>query len=205
MLLLVGEGNQLCFYRGAVARPYALYLSVVERRVGQSASQRVVHLLVCIACPARQLLQHPVFSHEAELVEVVFALLYLHVLKVHRPHVYAHRRAGLHPCASYSVACYAFGQVFHGRLGYASAWQLLASYVQQSVQEGSRRYHHALGSQFNAPHGLHSRGLAVLYYELAGLVLPDVEVGRRVEHLAPFPYKLASVALCPRAPHGRAF
>ena len=55
VLRAVGEGNELGFYRRTVARSDALDLSVVERRVGQSAPEHLVHLFVGVASPARQL------------------------------------------------------------------------------------------------------------------------------------------------------
>ena len=163
MLLLVGKGDKLGFYRRAVARPDALYLSVVQRRVGQCGHERGVNVGVGVASPARELLQRPACWHEAEAVEVVLALLHLHVLKVDRAAVDAHGRAGLHPSGGHSVARDALGEASDGRFGNASARQMLASDVQQSVEEGACGEHHALRAQLNAPHGAYAHGAAVLH------------------------------------------
>ena len=53
MLFFVGEGNEFGFYRGTVARPDALNLSVVEGRIGQSFLQYFVYFGVGIASPTR--------------------------------------------------------------------------------------------------------------------------------------------------------
>ena len=55
VLVLVGKGNQLCLYAGAVSGTYALYLSVVQRRLGKALSQALVNVGVCVRYPARQL------------------------------------------------------------------------------------------------------------------------------------------------------
>ena len=39
VLCLVGKGDNLCFNRGAIARAYTLYLSVVERRLGKALTK----------------------------------------------------------------------------------------------------------------------------------------------------------------------
>ena len=120
---------------------------------------------------------------------------------MHRTLVDAHGRSCLHPCRAYAVACDALGEAGHGRFGYASAGQLVAPDVHQSVEEGSGGHHHASRVQFHAPYSLYSNGSSVFHDQLACLILPDVEVGGIVEHRAPLPDELAAVALCTWAPY----
>ena len=203
MLVFVRKGHELGLDGRTVARTDALDLTVVEWGVGQSAAERLVNITVGVACPARKLAQDALRRHEAELMEIRFTLLYLHVLEVNRASVDAYRRARLHPGGGYSVACYALGEMRYGRLGDASARHHAPSDVHEAVQECPGRDHDAACPQLGAPYRAHSGGAAVLNDELVGLVLPDVKPLRRVERRAPLPNELLAVALCPRAPHGR--
>ena len=57
MLLFVGEGDNLGFDAGAIARTDTLNLSVEQGRIRQPFAQNPVHFFVGIAGPALQLLQ----------------------------------------------------------------------------------------------------------------------------------------------------
>ena len=78
MLWLVGESHNLCFDTWAIARSYALDLSIEKGRVGQSATQYFVHFFVGIASPALQLFQLSRLAHEREAMEVIFSVLGIH-------------------------------------------------------------------------------------------------------------------------------
>ena len=96
MLILVGERHEFGFYRRAVARSGGLNLTVVERRFGNGSAQRVVHLLISICGPARQLLQMSRGCHVRETVIIGFAGLAFHILEVYRAAVDTYRCARLH-------------------------------------------------------------------------------------------------------------
>ena len=203
MLVLVGEGYELRLDRRAVARSGRLYLSVVEWGVGDGCAQRVVHLLVGVCRPAWQLFEMSWRRHIRESVIVGLARLFLHILEVNRAAVDAHRCAGLHSRCCYAVSGDALGEVEHGWLGASASWHLMLAHVHESVEECSGCYHYCLCSERDAPHRLYAHRLAVLYDQLAGFVLPDVEVVGAVELRAPFPDELAAVALRSRAPYCR--
>ena len=57
MLLFVGEGDNLGFDAGAIARTDTLNLSVEQGRIRQPFAQNPVHFFVGIAGPALKLLQ----------------------------------------------------------------------------------------------------------------------------------------------------
>ena len=173
-----------------------------------------MYSLVGVACPARQLLKNLVRCEEAELMEVVLALLYLHFIEMHRALVYPHGCAGLHPFRTDAVACYALGEMRHGWLCAPSSSHHLTPYVHQSVEESAGGHHHSLCSQLCPPDGPYSRHLRLFFaigvgilmrQQLVCLVLPDAEVGRVVEHAPPFPNEFCAVALSSRAPYGRTF
>ena len=164
-----------------------------------------MHLGVGVAYPAWQLWQLAVFVEETELVERVLAVLSLHVFEMHRPTVYPHGCARLHPVTAYAMAGDALREVVCRRLGDAPTLHLARSDMHQSVEERARREHDAPGVERGAPDGFHAHGHTVFHQQLLHLVLPDVEVRRVVERLSPFPNEFAAVALCPGTPHGRSF
>ena len=105
----------------------------------------------------------------------------------------------------------ALGQLQRGWFGTATARQFHASDVHQTIQEGAGGENDALGIESHAEVGLDTRGdghlpssqRGGLCKKMADLVLPDVQVGGVLQHLAPRPDELAAVALRTRAPHGR--
>ena len=84
MAVFVGEGDNLRLDAGAVAWPYALYLSVVEGRAVEGFAQHRVARLVGVEGVARELTQGGALwgIHIGELMEVLFALLHTHLLEV---------------------------------------------------------------------------------------------------------------------------
>ena len=136
---------------------------------------------------------------------VGFARLTLHILEVYATTVDAYRRTRLHSLRRYAVTRDALREVKDGRFGASASRYLLPSHVHQSVKERARCDDYSLCTERHAPDRLHAYRLSVLDKQLAGFVLPDVEVVHTVETGAPFPYKLSSVALCTRAPYCRTF
>ena len=97
MLLAVGEYDQFSLYAGAISRSDALDLSVVEGRIFKALAQRIVHLLVGIARPARKLLQRACIADERKAMIVGFTGFYAHIFEMDGPSVYSHGGTGLHP------------------------------------------------------------------------------------------------------------
>ena len=137
VLRFVGKGDQLGLYAWTVSRTNALYLSIEEWRVGQGRSQTLVNLWVGIGYPAGQLSHGPSFAHERELVEVVLAVLALHLIEVHAPAIYPHRCTCLHTSGGDAVSGDALGEVQAGWLGASSARPLCLADVHKPVEEGS--------------------------------------------------------------------
>ena len=179
-----------------------------------------MNLRVGVALPARQLGQWARFAHIREAVEVVLAVLLSHILKMNAPLVNAHRRSCFHSSRVYAVLRDALRQSFGSRLRYTSALHHPSSDVHQSVQERTGCQYHAWCPKFSTPDGLHARYsfslslylfcLSLYYsdrlnYQLLNLVLPDVQISRFIEHAAPLPDELATVALRPRTPYGWPF
>ena len=166
-----------------------------------------MHLLIGVARPARQLWQLTVRPEERELVVVVLAGLFLHVLEVDRALVDAYRSAGFHPCLSHTPSLDAFGEVVDGGFGAASALDFPSADVHEAVEEGAGGDDDGPGAEFHAPYCSHSydRPRGAVDEELVGLVLEDVEVRGVVEDMSPLPDELPAVALCPRTPHCRSF
>ena len=205
VLVSVGKRHEFCLYRRTITRTYRLYLSVVKRRVSQTAPKRFVNFLIRVAFPTRQLFQATRLSHVTKLMVVVLALLNGHVLKVYASLVYAHGCSRLHPSHLNAILGNALGKMENGRFGNPSPNHLLPSDVHQTIEKCSCGYHDALSSQFSTPDSLHANRLAILYEQLVGLVLPDVQVVGIVECCSPLPDKLTPVALSAWRPNGRSF
>ena len=83
VLPFVGKCGEFSLYRRAISWSDALYLSIIQRRVVDGLEQGAVHFRVGVASPARQLFQCFALAHKTELVEVQFAGLLFHILKMH--------------------------------------------------------------------------------------------------------------------------
>ena len=195
MLVLVGEGDELRLYARTVAWTGGLYLSVEQRRVVKVGFQYVVYALVGVASPAGQLFQNAVRGHVAELMKVSLAVLPLGIFEVYRALVKSYGCARLHSCGANAPSRDGLGEVCNGRLGAASAWNLMSSDVHQTVEKGAGRDDDTLCAYLYAPYRAHADGFPVLYEQLVGLILPDVEIGGAVKSRPPPPDKLSSVAL----------
>ena len=99
----------------------------------------------------------------------------------------------------------ALRQVRNGRFGDASASNHFAPDVHQAVEKRARGDDNGLGPQLDAPDSAHADGLSVLYQQLIGLILPDVQTVGFIDMAPPFPDEFPAVALRPRAPDGRSF
>lgn len=98
-----------------------------------------MHLLIGVARPARQLWQLAVRTEERELMIVVLAGLFLHILEVNRALVDAHRSAGFHPSLSHSPPLDTLSEVVDGGFGAASALNFPSADVHEAVEEACRR------------------------------------------------------------------
>ena len=96
MIVAIGEGDQFGLNAWAIAWPYAVYLSIVKGRISQSIAQNGVYISIGIASPARELRQRAFRTDIGETVIVGFARLLLHIFKIYRAGVNAHRRSGFH-------------------------------------------------------------------------------------------------------------
>ena len=76
-MILVGKRHYLGLDARTVTRAYALDLSVVEWRVGQTATEYLVNLLVGLNCPAWHLLKRLMclIIKEGELMKIHFSIL----------------------------------------------------------------------------------------------------------------------------------
>ncbi len=148
VLGLVGKGDDFRFYGRAVARAYALYLSVVQGRVGQPPAKHFVGGFggidgVAGAAPQRMLGGGPV----GKAVEVFFVGLLCGEGPVYAASVDAHGGASFHACGFESEGCELLGDAVACRLGYASAGQLYAPYVHEAVEESAVGEHYLRGRE----------------------------------------------------------
>ena len=140
---------------------------------------------------------------ERELMIVGLSRLWFHLIKVYRTAVNAHRGTRLHAIRTNPMARNALCKVVNSRLCTSSTLHLSLTDMHQSVEEGSRSDNHCTCIDINTPYRFDTQYLTILYQQLVGLVLKDVEIVRMVEYCAPFPDKFTTVTLCSRTPNGR--
>ena len=138
-------------------------------------------------------------------MEIGLAVLPLHEAEIDAAAVDAHGCTRLHASVAYAVCGDALGQTFRRRFRHSSALHFRAANVHESVEEGACGDDDALSPKFGTEHRVHTDHCAVLDHQFGGHVLPDVQVGRLIEHVAPGPDVFLTVALGAWAPHGRTF
>ena len=136
---------------------------------------------------------------------MLFAWLFFQTAEVNAALVYANRCACFHPCSTDAMLRDTIGEIGYCRLGYASSRYLLATYVQQSVEESACSHYYAASFDLCSPDGANADDFVFFCQQLTHLVLPDVEVVSIVECPSPLPDEFSSIALGPWTPYGRAF
>ena len=137
MAVFVGEGDDLRLDAGAVARPDALYLSVVEGRAVEGFAQHRVARLVGVERVARELTQGGALwgIHIGELMEVLFALLHAHLLEVQTACIDTGWCPCLHAVGAYAHCLQLVGDAVGRWLGDAPTAELQLTEVHQSREE----------------------------------------------------------------------
>ncbi len=103
------------------------------------------------------------------------------------------------------MPCDGFGQSVGCGFCHASACQLGASDVHETIQEGTGGEDDAFGSEGDVEQGGEPGYFAVFDDKFTHGVLPDMQVGGVLQYFAPCPDELVAVTLRTRAPHGGAF
>ena len=96
-----------------------------------------------------------------------------------------------------------FGDAKGGAFTGTSAPELFFTDVYQAVEESAVGEDHGLGADLHAELGLDPDATSLFGQEAHDAVLPEVEVGRGFQHLAPSLGEEVSVVLGSWAPHGR--
>ena len=134
VLCLVGKGDNLCFNRGAIARAYTLYLSVVERRLGKALTKYFARSGVGIYYVAVALLQ---LAHHirqiAEKVAYRVAGLCGGLGKIDSAPVDTRGSARLHAVGSKAERAELLGDAVRCLLGDAAAFEGHTAYVHKPV------------------------------------------------------------------------
>ena len=205
MVILPGKGDDLRLYAGAVARSNAVYLTVVERCLIEVTPQHLMAGRRRLREEAGSLgrLQSGHLGEEREVVPSLLALLPLAEVKVDRPTIQPHRRAGLHPIGPEAQPRDLLREAERGRLGDASPGDLHAADVHQAIEEGPVGEDHRLRF-YPKPHGGDYAGdRPTLVEQLHDSILPEGEVGRLLEISSPQVRKPLPIALRAGTPHRR--
>ena len=145
---------------------------------------------------------HP---HIRELVPVGVTRLFFGVFKVDGSFVEPYWCPGFHPACTYAPLCDRPGEVMGSWFCNPSPCNLVMADVHESVEKSSCCYDDGTGTKLHTPYCPDANSLTVLHDELFRLVLPDVKIISVVEHPAPFPDELATIALGAWRPDGRPF
>ena len=162
---------------------------------------------------------------------IMLSRLKFSILKMNGSLVNSHRSSSFHPCRTNAKSIKAFCQMRNWKFGTSSARNHFPADVHESVEESTGCNDYCWGFYLNTPDGFYSydpcltslrigvfcnilsintiralfslgkleRGSQHFLY----LILPDIEILSRVEHLTPFPDELSAVALSARTPHSR--
>ena len=142
---------------------------------------------------------------ERELMIIRLSRLWFHLIKVDRTAINAHRCTCLHAISTNTMTRNALCKVVNSRFCTSSTLHLSLTDVHQSVKESSCCDNHCTCVDVNTPYCLDTQYLTILYQQLVGLILKDVEVVRMVEYCAPFPDKFTTITLRSWTPNGRSF
>ena len=203
--VFVREAVNLVFDAGAVSGPKTADAPVEHGRAVEPFAKQVVHLGGGVGDVTRELLADGVGGEVGEPAGRLVARLFFHFRVVQGPAVHTRRCAGFHPAAFkpklFQLFCDAKGGAFTG----TSAPELFLTDVHQTVEEGAVGEHHSLGADLHAELGLDPDATSLFGQEPHHAVLPEVEVGRGFQHLAPSLGEEVAVVLGSWAPHGRSF
>ena len=135
------------------------------------------------------------------MVPSLLTLLPLAEVKVDRPTIQPHRRAGLHPIGPEAQPGDLLREAERGWFGDASAGDLHATDMHQTIEEGPIGEDHRL-RLYPKPHGGDDAGdRPTLEEQLHDSILPEGEVGRLLEISSPEVGEAAPIALGARTPH----
>ncbi len=135
---------------------------------------------------------HP---HIGELMPVGVTGLLFCIFEMYCPFVEPHGCTSLHPSGAYPPACNRLCKMIGSRFCNPAPCHFMMADVHESVEEGSCGDDNSASTELDAPDRSYADCFTVLYDELVGLVLPDVEIIGVVEDAPPFPNKFSAVAL----------
>ena len=201
--VFVRKAVNLVFDAGAVSGPKTADAPVEHGRPVEPFAKQVVHLGRSVGDVARELLADGVGGEVGETARRFVAWLFFHFRVVQGPTVYAGRCAGLHSAAFkpklLQLLCDAKGGAFTS----TSASELFLADVHQAVEEGAVGEDHGLGADLHAKLGLDPDATSLFCQQPHHAVLPEVEVGRGLQHFAPCLGEEVAVVLGSWTPHGR--
>ena len=177
MTVLVGEGDDLRLDARAIAGADTLDLAIVQRRAIEGFTQDGVAGLIGIERIAGELTQRRAGRHieEGELMMIILALLYAHLIEVQAAGIDTWGRTRLHAVGANTRLLQLLGDAVGSWLGDTTARDLQLAEVHQSREEGPRGQDDGIGGEVHAQQGLYATHTTLLEGEARDGVLPLVE------------------------------
>ena len=183
MPVLVGEAHNLILDGRAVARPLAVNLSGILRRLHDIVPENLMGRLIRIGQPAEPLIPvHPVI-HKGKCVVFRIALLQRHFLEMERTHIHAARRPGLEPERFQAVLPEIVCQSHRGTHPVRAAGVHRIPDDNFTVQVRPRTENDRLGPVFLSQLRHHARAASVLQENIHDLRLLQVQIFRILNDL----------------------
>ena len=225
MLLLVGESAQFVFDRGAIPGSDAVDRSVEQGRLVEARPQNFVYFRGGIDQKTGQLLSYGLrFGRKREFFGLFVAVLRFEPFEIDRARIEPRGGSGLHASGLESDGPERLRDAVRRGVASPAPFGVRTAAMHQSVEKGAagenrgpaRGIRPHSGPYAANPQTLSVGGLRLpsvrpglfrrrFEQQLYSAVLPDIEVRRVLERMAPLLRETALVALRPRTPHGRPF
>ena len=210
MALLVGKLDDFILNRRAVARPDSRYRPVEQRRAVEPCAQDVVHLGRRVDQKTRELVFNRLcIRGKGKFGWFIVPVLRFEYFEVDRAGIEACGRTGFHTPGFESDCEQGLRDPVRSGVPCPAALGMRCAAVHQPVEERTGGKYDSLAGEFDAharPYACHARfGCRGVEQQLGGGVLPDIEVERVFERMAPLLRETGFVALRPGTPHRGAF
>ena len=173
MLVLVGESYKFCFDARAIARTYALYGSVVQRRILKSFTQSVVNFFAGVCNVATALFQEMlvVVVHVRERNYGFVAALFLKLRKIYGTTVDSYGGSCLHAVVGETEFCEVLCKTNCCGFRDSSAFEVAMPYVHQTVKESAGGEDYCFCVNFYSEVGFYSADAIIFHNYLIYSIL----------------------------------
>ena len=171
----IGKCHYFCLYTGTIARSDTLYLTVIQRRIGQTCTQYIVYLFIRINSPTTTLFQRTRLEiEERKLVKIVLSPLLGRLLEMNTPAIDSNRCSRFHASGGKTQLHELFGNTVRCRLRDTPPLQSGTTDMHQTVHKSTGRQHHAFRRKRHVHICHHARHATASHKNLINRVLPHI-------------------------------